>query len=101
MKRLMDIWGTARLRWKKAMPKFFKKLMYIFIFIGGTAIAAHVAMTTFGITPHDWWLNISPYIIGGSAGGAFACKFTVNGGFRGEKIDHTIFGYDKEQHMED
>lgn len=92
---------TARARWEKTMPDFFRKLTYVFALIGGTAIAAHVAMTTFGITPHEWWLDISPYIIGGSAGGAFVCKFTVNGGFRGEKIDHDVFGYDKETHMED
>lgn len=101
MKRLRDIWGTASLRWKKAMPSFFKKMMYLFTLIGGTAIAAHVAITSFGITPHDWWLDISPYIIGGSAGVVFACKFTVSGGFRGEKVDHNVFTFDKEHNTED
>ena len=101
MNRLKDIWGTMRLRWKKAMPNFFRKTMYVCALIGGTAIAAQTSITMFGGTPHDWWTDIYPYIVGGSAGAAFVCKFTVNGGFRGEKIDHTVFGYDKETHMED
>lgn len=101
MKKLRDIWGTASLRWKKAMPEFFKKVMYVCALIGGTAIAAHTSITMFGGTPHEWWQDIYPYIVGGSAGAAFICKFTVNGGFRGDKVDHNVFTFDKKHNTED
>ena len=80
MRRLMDIWGTMRMRWKKAMPNFFKNMMKVFACVGGTAIAVHIAFNELGITPHEWWTDMERYIVGISVGGSFACKFTVEKG---------------------
>ena len=62
------------------MPKFFKKLMWVCALVGGTAVAVNMAMTAFGAQPHEWWVNVYPYLVGGSAGMMFACKMTVKGG---------------------
>ena len=91
-------WKVCKDRWKSAMPKFFKVVMTICALVGGTAIAINTAFQALGVTPHDWWNDILPYIIGFSVGGGFIAKFTKERG----KIDVPhITGYDKEQHMED
>lgn len=93
MKRIKEIWGTARLRWKKAMPNFFKKMMTVFALVGGTAITVHIAFSELGIQPHEWWEELERYIVGISVGGCFVCKFTVERG--NVDIPH-ITNYDKE-----
>lgn len=63
-------------RWRNAMPKFFSRVCWTCSLISGTALAAHQAMKVADIQPHDWWLDIAPYLIGFPAGIAFAAKFT-------------------------
>lgn len=82
MKKLIK---TILERWKNKMPKFFKVLSWICGLISGTAIAVNTALMTANVTPHEWWNDIVPYLIGVPAGMLFACKFTVNGGYQGEK----------------
>lgn len=75
-------------RWQQKMPKFFRYIMWVCVLICGTATAVHVFFTQFGITPHDWWLDILPYLTGIPFGMAFMCKFTVDGGFRQKQMDN-------------
>ncbi len=72
--------NTVSKRWKKKMPKFFKGVFWVCSLISGTALAVNSAIQAAGATPHDWWVEIFPYLIGVPAGMAFAAKFTVNGG---------------------
>lgn len=97
MRRLGDIWKTMRERWRQAMPTFFKRMMMVFACVGGAAITVHLAFKGLDITPHEWWNDVLPYLVGISVGGCFVCKFTVAKG----KVDIPhIPGYDKEQNLE-
>lgn len=76
MKTMQDFWKELKSRWQNAMPRFFKRMMWVCGLISGTALAAHESMALAGIQPHDWWLNIEPYLVAVPAGAMFACKFT-------------------------
>ena len=78
MKTMKDFWKELRQRWRNAMPQFFKRMMWICGLVSGTALAANEAMTVAGIEPHQWWIDIRPYLIAVPAGAMFACKFTQN-----------------------
>ena len=78
MKTMKDFWKELKARWRNAMPQFFKRMMWICGLISGTALAANEAMTVAGIEPHQWWIDIRPYLIAVPAGAMFACKFTQN-----------------------
>ena len=69
-------------RWHKRMPRFFRGIVILACFIGGMAFSINTGITLAGGTTHEWWNNIYPYIIGGSIGVIFACKFTVAGGYK-------------------
>ena len=77
-------------RLKEKMPKFFRWMMYLCALIGGTALAVNTAILAAGATPHDWWVDIFPYLIGVPAGAAFACRFTVDGGFREKQMENHV-----------
>jgi hypothetical protein len=76
MKTMKEFWKEMRTRWHNAMPRFFKRMMWICGLISGTALAAHESMSLAGIQPHAWWLDIEPYLVAVPAGAMFACKFT-------------------------
>ena len=86
MRTIREFWKELCQRWKNHMPLFFRRVMWACALISGTAGAAHTAMTSFGIQPHDWWLDIVPYLIAFPAGVAFACKFTQE--YTGRPIDY-------------
>lgn len=75
---MKDFWEELKARWRNAMPQFFKRMMWICGLISGTALAAHESMALAGIQPHQWWLDIEPYLVAVPAGAMFACKFTQN-----------------------
>ncbi len=75
----------AKSRWSQKMPKFFKAVMWICGLISGTALAVNTAIIAAGAQPHDWWVEIFPYLIGVPAGAMFAAKFTVSGGVPEDK----------------
>lgn len=75
---MKDFWKEMKTRWQNAMPRFFKRMMWICGLVSGTALAANEAMTVAGIEPHQWWIDIRPYLIAVPAGAMFACKFTQN-----------------------
>lgn len=76
MKTIQDFWQELCSRWRNAMPRFFKRMMWICGLISGSALAANEAMTVAGIQPHEWWTDVLPYLVGVPAGVMFACKFT-------------------------
>lgn len=76
MKTMKDFWKEMKTRWQNAMPRFFKRMMWICGLISGTALAAHESMELAHIQPHAWWLDIEPYLVAVPAGAMFACKFT-------------------------
>lgn len=84
-------------RWQEKMPKFFRMVMWVCALISGTALAVNTAILAAGAQPHDWWVEIFPYLIGIPAGAAFVSKFTCDGGFRekqSDKITRTILDKD-------
>ena len=86
MKKLKDFWQVVCSRWRNSMPVFFRRVFKVCALISGSAAAAHTAMTQFGVQPHDWWLQIVPYLIGFPAGIAFAAKFTQQ--YSGKPVDY-------------
>ena len=76
--------NEALKRWQEKMPKFFRVVMWICALISGTALAVNTAILA--AQPHDWWVEIFPYLIGVPAGAMFAAKFTCDGGFRDKSI---------------
>lgn len=90
MKTISDFWTTLRTRWHNAMPRFFKRMMWVCGLISGSALAAHEALAVAGIQPHDWWTDIEPYLIGAPAGVMFACKFTQSYDKDGKPLEKEI-----------
>lgn len=82
---MKEFWTEMRTRWHNAMPRFFKRMMWICGLISGTALAAHESMALAGIQPHEWWLDIEPYLVAVPAGAMFACKFTQQ--YNGKPVD--------------
>ena len=87
------MFNELKSRWRNAMPKFFSRVCWTCSLISGTALAANEAMQVAGIQPHQWWLDIAPYLIGVPAGMAFAAKFSQRYDKNGEPI-----GNDKKPH---
>ena len=83
---LKSWWEVLKSRWTNAMPKFFKWVFRIFAFIGGLALAVNEGMVVAGAQPHEWWIDIYPYLIGTSAGAAFVAKMTQKYDEQGKPI---------------
>lgn len=81
-------------RWKKKMPKFFKVISWVCGAISGTALAVNTAIISSGATPHEWWQDIFPYLVGFPAGMMFLAKFTVQGGMTEDENKNTILDKD-------
>ena len=80
--------NEALKRWHEKMPKFFRWMMYASAFIFGMALAINTSLNMAGAQPHEWWIDIYPYLIGVSVGVMFCAKFTCDGGFREKTISH-------------
>lgn len=80
---------TLTQRWMNTMPKFFRMVFWICSLISGTALAINTAIVAGGGTPHEWWTDIYPYLIGIPAGMAFAAKFTQQ--YNGKPIDYDSY----------
>jgi len=81
---------VLRQRWSNAMPKFFRWVCYISAFISGTALAVNTAIVAGGGTPHEWWSDIYPYLLGIPAGAAFVAKFTQNYDKNGNPVSSNL-----------
>lgn len=86
MKDRCCFWKELKNRWRNAMPKFFKRIMWVCGLISGTALAANEAMQMANVEPHQWWIDIRPYLIAVPAGAMFVCKFTQTYGKDGQPI---------------
>jgi len=84
-----NIFATLRSRWRNHMPVFFRRLFWICSLISGTALAVNTAITAGGGTPHAWWQEVYPYLLGFPAGIAFAAKFTQQ--YNGQPIDYDTY----------
>jgi hypothetical protein len=86
IRELREFWNTLKHRWKNAMPRFFRNVCWTGALISGTAVAANTAITAAGGTPHEWWTDIYPYLVGVPAGAAFMAKFTQQ--YSGKPVDY-------------
>lgn len=75
---MRKFWNLITSRWQNAMPKFFSRICWVCALVSGTALAVNTAITAGGGTPHEWWTDIYPYLLGIPAGAAFVAKFTQN-----------------------
>lgn len=82
----MKLIDTLKSRWKNTMPRFFRNICWVGTLISGTALAVNTAITAGGGTPHEWWNEIYPYLLGVPAGAAFVAKFTQQ--YSGQPIDY-------------
>lgn len=69
-------------RWQGKMPRFFRQLMVLCVCIVGTAFGINTMLTMTGATPHEWWTDIYPLLVGVPTGMAIVCKLTVAGGYK-------------------
>ena len=83
---MKKFWKTLHSRWRNHMPVFFKRMMWLCGLISGTALAANEAMQVADIEPHQWWIDVRPYLIAVPAGAMFACKFTQTYGKDGKPV---------------
>ena len=80
--KIKNLGDEVSSRWHLKMPKFFYQVVVVASGIGGMALTINTSIIAAGGVTHMWWNDIYPYIIGTCAGTIFACKFTVNGGFK-------------------
>lgn len=69
-------------RWMAKMPTFFHNLMIACACIVGTAIGINTMLQVAGATPHQWWQDIYPLLIGIPTGMGIVCKLTVEEGYK-------------------
>lgn len=79
-------------RWHKKMPKFFRQLVVLCVCIVGTAFGINTMLQMTGATPHYWWTNAYPLLIGIPTGMAIVCKLTVAGGYKDIDPDNLTKG---------
>ena len=79
-------------RWMGKMPRFFRQLVVLCVCIVATAFGINTAMTTMGATPHEWWTDLYPLLIGVPTGMAIVCKLTVAGGYKEIDPDKVLRG---------
>jgi magnesium-transporting ATPase (P-type) len=89
-------------RWQQKMPRFFRQLTVVCACIATVAFTVNTAMNQAGATPHEWWTDVYPYLIGVPVGVIMASKLTVAGGYKTiVDPDGLLHGFDQEQNMED
>ena len=79
-------------RWLARMPKFFHRLMIICACVVATAIGINTMLQIAGATPHQWWNDLYPVLIGVASGMAIVCKLTVDGGYKDIDPDKLMDG---------
>ena len=78
--RIRKAGSALKKRWLAKMPRFFKRMMIVCASIVCTAIGINTMLSVAGATPHAWWNDIYPLLIGVPTGMAIVCKLTVGGG---------------------
>ena len=79
-------------RWVRKMPRFFRQIVVLCVCIVGTAFGINQIMVIGGATPHKWWTDIYPLLLGVPTGMAIICKLTVAGGYKDIDPDHLTHG---------
>ena len=79
-------------RWMGKMPRFFRQIVVLCACIAGTAFGVNQIMVIGGATPHTWWTDIYPLLLGVPTGMAIICKLTVAGGYKDIDIDSLTHG---------
>ena len=79
-------------RWTQKMPRFFRQLVVLCICVAGTAFGVNQIMMIGGATPHEWWTDIYPLLLGVPTGMAIVCKLTVAGGYKDIDPDRLTHG---------
>ena len=69
-------------RWQKKMPRFFRQIVVLCACVALSAFVINTAMSVAGATPHEWWNDIYPLLIGVPTGMIIVCKLTVAGGYK-------------------
>ncbi|MCR4958564.1 MAG: hypothetical protein K6B13_08185 [Prevotella sp.] len=83
--------GTElKARWLGKMPTFFRRIVIICTCIVGTALTVNQVMVMGGATPHEWWNDVYPLLLGVPTGMAVICKLTVAGGYKDIDPDKII-----------
>lgn len=80
--RIRHTGNIFRQRWTAKMPGFFRRLAVVCTCIVGVAIGINTMLSIAGATPHQWWNDIYPLLVGVPTGMAITCKLTVNGGYK-------------------
>lgn len=88
--RIKKTGNELRRRWLSKMPTFFHRLMIVCACIVGTAIGINTMLQVAGATPHQWWTDIYPLLIGVPTGMAIVCKLTVAEGYKDIDPDKLI-----------
>lgn len=79
-------------RWMGKMPRFFRLIVVLCACIVGTAFGINQIMVIGGATPHQWWTDIYPLLLGVPTGMAIICKLTVAGGYKNIDPDRLMHG---------
>lgn len=80
--RIKKTGSELKRRWLAKMPCFFRRLMVVCTCIVGTAIGINTMLSVAGATPHQWWTDAYPLLIGVPTGMAIVCKLTVAEGYK-------------------
>lgn len=91
-------------RWVRKMPRFFRQIVVLCVCIVGTAFGINQIMVIGGATPHKWWTDIYPLLLGVPTGMAIICKLTVAGGYKDidpDRLTHGNIIFNKHSHHMD
>lgn len=80
--RLSRTGKELRERWAKRMPRFFRQLTVLCVCVVATAYGINQIMVFGGATPHEWWNDVYPLLLGVPTGMVIVCKLTVAGGYK-------------------
>jgi len=86
MGKICELWKTLKERWQHRMPLFFKRICWIGMTMSGTAVAVQEALEHYNITPDNWWLVCSKYLIGVGVGMATVAKMTQSYDSHGKPV---------------
>lgn len=90
--KIQNTGNELRRRWVAKMPTFFRRLGVVCACIVATAIGINTMLGIAGATPHQWWNDIYPLLIGVPTGMAIVCKLTVAEGYKEVDPDRLLEG---------
>ena len=85
---LKSWWRVLYSRWTNAMPRFFKRVLWIACSLGAIAIGVQTAIQQGGVEPHEWWNDIYKVMLGISGGAMVVSKLTQKYDEHGQPVSH-------------